>query len=367
MSALKRQLVRGLCACVVLALASCRAPVDASGEAYRAWLAERVHAAESSMESRDAALAAALRQHLCDADRACFPQTAWQEFDFRASTSHDPVILSLMTSIDALRNDQHSNAKRWAHVADLDRGNAYPIVMQAAAQWQAGHHSDALDTLRTALGLPRYEDQNAGTAKLLFPIVDARPPSLEQMHPCTFFTPPGSVPSELERRSSAAFEIAVDFAPAPLGDMVELCEQIDPELEATQHELCQAIGVQIERRATTVLSRAIGFGLQRLGSTDENEKEAIAARQYAAMDDFLRKTWWIEVNPDAKARDAAGKYWFDQFLQGGELAATDALVQHFGEPPHESAEDRRRRFDARMQQGQQCYARYNARYRHDPK
>lgn len=366
MSLLKRHLLRGLCACAALALACCRTPAEDSGANYRAWLAERAHAAETGTEPRDAALAAALRQHLCGADAACFPDSAWHALDMRARQSDDPGVLSLATSVAAHR-DQTDIASRWGQVGALDKDNASPLLMQAAAEWKNGRHAEALELLRSALRRPHFDEGYTETFKLILPIVAARSPAPEEMHPCaTALDEPADAPSdEVERRLGATVEIVVDFAPQL--DFFILCKEHDDTLASTQRELCEATGTLIVQQATTQMGRLLGLAMQRLVNPDPAEQQALWARQMDFRDQFQRRLWWLEVDPNGKRRAAAAAFWIDQLLRQGELASSRALIQHFGEPPAESAEDRDSRFRARMQQGQQCYARYNARYHHDPK
>jgi hypothetical protein len=367
MSALKRQLLRGLCACAALVLACCHAPpADQSGKAYREWLAERVRAAAGGGEPRDAAVTAALRQHLCGADAECFPDAVWHALDARARRSDDPSVLSLMASV-AERRKESDVASHWAEVAALDSDNASPLLAQAAAEWQDGRHAEALNVLRSALSRPRFDDGYTKAFKLILPIVAERTPALEEMQPCAgvLAEPADAPPDALERRIATTFEIVSDFAPQ-IG-YFSLCNKQDNALESTQRELCVAAGTLIAEHATTVLGRGVGFAMQRLVNPDPAAQERIWAQQTEAWDEFLRQSWWVDGNPNAKQRAVATAFGVDAFLRDGELASAHALIQQFGEPPAESAEVRGSRYRAQMQQGQQCYARYYKRYNHEKK
>jgi hypothetical protein len=345
------------CAAVAWAGGGLCAEVPAEG-AHRGWLATLAHAAEVRQQPADAAIAAALRQHLCAGDATCFSETAWRALDTRALGSKDPAVLTLAANVASYRAAAPELAPRWAHIAAIDRDNAYPLIMQASAEWNTHHHSEALEHFRAALSRPRDDDPFRAAFRLIRPSVDAAPPSLDQISPCSLLErDAGDAPAGPELRASALFEIVSDAAfPAHLGYLMQTCNEIPPE-DSARREVCQAIGAHMARHATSQLSRSVGLAMQRLSSNDPERQNAVGELQRSDLDELHRKLWWVQDAPDDAQRTAAIEYWIEEIGRVGEIAAADSLVRRFGEPPTESRAERERRFDQRMEKAQACYAR----------
>src|SRR5579871_1069529 len=252
MSALKRQLLRGLCALVLLAPAAACVCAERPAEgAYGAWMKRLAHDAEMRPGAADAAIAAALLQHLCASDSTCFPDATWRALDARAQHSDNPTVLTLAAVVASYRTGATDLAQRWSHIAAIDRDNAYPLILQAAAEWHAERHEQALETLKSALARPRDDDQFGAAFRLLRPAIDAAPPSLEQLPPCTLAareTP--DAPSVAEVRALVLFEIVSDAAfPNHLGYVNPLCKDASAE-ETERRATCSAIGEHLAAHAT---------------------------------------------------------------------------------------------------------------------
>jgi len=359
MIATSRHLPRRFLACAALAWAGSGlcAEIPAEG-AHRAWLETLAHAAEARPQAVDAAIASALRQHLCAGNTTCFTESAWRALDARALRSKDPAVLTLAANVASYRAAAMDLAARWAHIAAIDRDNAYPLIMQASAEWNTHHYSDAFEHFRAALTRPRDDDQFRAAFLLIRPFIDAAPPSLAQISPCSLSErDPGDAPAGPELRASALFEIVSDAAfPAHLGYVMQMCKEI-PAQDAARGDVCQAVGAHMAQYATSQLSHSVGLAMQRLSSSDLQRQDAIAEQQRRDSDELHRKLWWVQDAPDAAQRIAANEYWLEEIARVGEIAAADSLVRRFGEPPVESRAERERRFDQRMEKAQACYAR----------
>ena len=366
MSTTGRHFYRMPLACAALALASgCTTAVDNSGAAYRSWLAARVRSIDAQDTPRGAAVAAALRQHLCGDDTQCFSDADWHALDQRAVQSEDPSVLMLATNVAEHRASETDAAGRWAQIGTLDRDNAYPLIRKAGADWHAGRKDESLETLRTALERPNDDDRFSNTFALMKPVIDAAPPSLAELHPCSLTDDDADAAkaSTAELRGSALFEIAADVGFSPhLTDIVAMCRDIAPQ-ETARIDSCQALGEHLAKHSTSQLGRSVGFALKRISARDSGQQQAFAEQQRRDEDELHRKLWLVVRAPRSPQRAEATEYWLDQIARSNEIAAADALIARYGEPPPESREDRERFSDLQMQHGQACYARI----RHDHK
>ena len=363
MSATPRYLLAPLLVLALLAGAvrdGVSAEIPSQG-AYREWLQERARAEEKSESANDAAMAAALRQHLCAGDESCFPKAAWRALDERALRSGDPAILALAANVASYRAGQTNLAKRWSKIATIDRDNAYPLIMRAGAEWRAGQRAEAMATLKEAIARPDDYDYFAAAFRLFRPVIDAAPPSPDQLPPCTLESRDTVAPPSLaEARAWVLFEIVSDGAfPARLGDVNSICRDV-PAAESQRLATCAAVGAHMARKAKSQLSRSLGLALQRSSAAPER-RETIADQQRSELDELHRKLWWVEDAPDADRRAEANEFWLDQLSRVGEVAAADALIERFGEPPPEPREQRESRQAKQMEKAQACYARI----RHD--
>jgi hypothetical protein len=334
------------------------AGTPASQQPYRDWMSERAEISGALSNPPDAATALLFLQHLCGSDRTCFPDARWRALDQTARSSEDPVILAIAANVASYRNEHENLIVRWTQVEKRDRGNAYPLLLDAAALWEAGERDRALVALEHAGQSPRFDDYLAGITGFVLRRTRARPPTIEQVHPCALIGDGDkrAAATEPVRITAEVFDIGIDGGiPARVGDLIGLCKQ-EPVLDQRRADLCISVGKVMADRAPSQLMRSFGFALQRFGTSDPALHAALLERQRSANDELYRKLWWVESS-DSDVRDAANTLWMQNFASLGELRAAQSLLERFGDPPYEDPDALHARVDRVMKLAQECYAR----------